>query len=94
MASSDLPKVLGLAAGAPAHFRSVGRLVLLAGVVGAVGLVFQAWMPSVVTRIDVFVILGMAAFFSAAAKRQRGLLPLTLPRRPCILPRAGVFRHT
>jgi CIC family chloride channel protein len=35
---------------------------------GAVGLVFQAWMPSVVTRIDVFVILGMAAFFSAAAK--------------------------
>jgi H+/Cl- antiporter ClcA len=61
---------------------------------GAVGLVFQAWMPSVVTRIDVFVILGMAAFFSAAAKRQRGLLPLTLPRRPCILPRAGVFKHT
>jgi CIC family chloride channel protein len=35
---------------------------------GAVGLVFQMLMPSVVMRIDVFVILGMAAFFSAAAK--------------------------
>jgi chloride channel protein, CIC family len=35
---------------------------------GAVGLAFQQVMPSVVTRVDVFVILGMAAFFSAAAK--------------------------
>jgi chloride channel protein, CIC family len=35
---------------------------------GAVGLAFQMIMPSVVTRVDVFVILGMAAFFSAAAK--------------------------
>ncbi len=35
---------------------------------GAVGLAFQMAMPSVVTRVDVFVILGMAAFFSAAAK--------------------------
>jgi CIC family chloride channel protein len=35
---------------------------------GVVGLVLQHWMPSTITRIDVFVILGMAAFFSAAAK--------------------------
>ena len=35
---------------------------------GAVGLAFQAWMPSTVTGIEVFVILGMASFFSAAAK--------------------------
>lgn len=35
---------------------------------GVVGLVLQQWMPSVITRIDVFVILGMAGFFSAAAK--------------------------
>jgi CIC family chloride channel protein len=35
---------------------------------GAVGLLLQQWMPSVVTRVDVFVILGMASFFSAAAK--------------------------
>ncbi len=35
---------------------------------GAVGLLLQMAMPSVVTRIDIFVILGMAAFFSAAAK--------------------------
>ncbi len=35
---------------------------------GAVGLLLQHWMPTVVTRVDVFVILGMASFFSAAAK--------------------------
>jgi CIC family chloride channel protein len=35
---------------------------------GAVGLVLQTWMPGTITRIDVFVILGMASFFSAAAK--------------------------
>ncbi len=35
---------------------------------GALGLLLQQWMPSVVTRVDVFVILGMAGFFSAAAK--------------------------
>lgn len=35
---------------------------------GAIGLAFQVVMPSVVTRVDVFVILGMAAFFAAAAK--------------------------
>jgi CIC family chloride channel protein len=35
---------------------------------GAVGLLLQMAMPSVATRIDIFVILGMAAFFSAAAK--------------------------
>ena len=35
---------------------------------GAMGLLLQQWMPSVVTRVDVFVILGMAGFFSAAAK--------------------------
>lgn len=35
---------------------------------GAMGLLLQHWMPSVVTRVDVFVILGMAGFFSAAAK--------------------------
>jgi len=35
---------------------------------GAVGLLLQQWMPTVVVRVDVFVILGMASFFSAAAK--------------------------
>ena len=35
---------------------------------GAMGLLLQQWMPTVVTRVDVFVILGMAGFFSAAAK--------------------------
>jgi CIC family chloride channel protein len=35
---------------------------------GAMGLALQQWMPTVVTRVDVFVILGMASFFSAAAK--------------------------
>jgi CIC family chloride channel protein len=35
---------------------------------GAMGLLLQQWMPSVVVRVDVFVILGMASFFSAAAK--------------------------
>jgi CIC family chloride channel protein len=35
---------------------------------GVVGLVLQQWMPTIITRIDVFVILGMAGFFSAAAK--------------------------
>ncbi len=34
---------------------------------GVVGLAFQQWMPGVVTRVDVFVILGMASFFAAAA---------------------------
>ncbi len=35
---------------------------------GAVGLILQTWMPQTIIRIDVFVILGMASFFSAAAK--------------------------
>jgi CIC family chloride channel protein len=35
---------------------------------GAMGLVLQHCMPSLVTRPDAFVILGMAGFFSAAAK--------------------------
>ncbi len=35
---------------------------------GAMGLLLKTWMPGVVTRVDVFVILGMASFFSAAAK--------------------------
>jgi len=35
---------------------------------GAVGAVMQALFPSVVSRTDTFVILGMAGFFSAAAK--------------------------
>ena len=34
---------------------------------GVVGLVLHGWMPGVVTRVDVFVILGMASFFAAAA---------------------------
>ncbi|MCE5325891.1 MAG: chloride channel protein [Planctomycetaceae bacterium] len=46
-----------------------GPSMVIGGTLGAaVGLVLQQWMPSVVTRIDVFVILGMAGFFSAAAK--------------------------
>ncbi|NLW51079.1 MAG: chloride channel protein [Candidatus Brocadiaceae bacterium] len=35
---------------------------------GAVGLLLQQWMPGLVVRPDVFVILGMAGFFTAAAK--------------------------
>ncbi len=34
---------------------------------GVVGLIFHMWAPNLVTRIDVFVILGMASFFAAAA---------------------------
>ncbi|MCE5277529.1 MAG: chloride channel protein [Planctomycetaceae bacterium] len=46
-----------------------GPSMVIGGTLGAaVGLVLQHWMPTVVTRIDVFVILGMAGFFSAAAK--------------------------
>ena len=45
-----------------------GPSIVIGGSVGAaVGLVFQQIMPSVVTRIDVFAILGAAAFFAAAA---------------------------
>lgn len=45
-----------------------GPSTVIGGAVGGlVGLAFQQWMPSVVTRIDVFVILGAAGFFSAAA---------------------------
>ncbi len=45
-----------------------GPSIVIGGSVGAVvGLAFQEIMPSVVTRIDVFAILGAAAFFSAAA---------------------------
>ena len=46
-----------------------GPSMVIGGTLGAaVGLLLQQWMPSVVTRVDVFVILGMAGFFSAAAK--------------------------
>jgi CIC family chloride channel protein len=46
-----------------------GPSMVIGGTLGAaVGLVFHAWIPSTVTRIDVFALLGMAAFFSAAAK--------------------------
>jgi chloride channel protein, CIC family len=45
-----------------------GPSVVIGGALGAiVGLAFQRWMPSVVTRIDVFAILGAAGFFAAAA---------------------------
>jgi len=45
-----------------------GPSIVIGGSVGAmVGLLFQQIMPGVVTRIDVFAILGAAAFFSAAA---------------------------
>ena len=45
-----------------------GPSIVIGGSIGAaVGLLFQMWMPSVVTRIDVFAILGAAAFFAAAA---------------------------
>ena len=46
-----------------------GPSMVIGGALGAaVGLIFQHVMPSVVTRVDVFVILGMAGFFTAAAK--------------------------
>ena len=46
-----------------------GPSVVIGGALGAVvGLVFHKLMPAVVTRIDTFVILGMASFFAAAAK--------------------------
>lgn len=45
-----------------------GPSIVIGGSVGAaVGLVFQQFMPGIVTRIDVFAILGAAAFFAAAA---------------------------
>ena len=45
-----------------------GPSVVIGGAFGAiVGLAFQRWMPSVAARIDVFVILGAAGFFAAAA---------------------------
>jgi len=45
-----------------------GPSMVIGGSLGAVvGLAFQHAMPGVVTRIDVFVILGMASFFAAAA---------------------------
>ena len=45
-----------------------GPSIVIGGSVGAiVGLCFQQIMPTVVTRIDVFAILGAAAFFAAAA---------------------------
>ncbi len=45
-----------------------GPSMVIGGALGAmVGLGMQALMPEVVTRIDVFVILGMASFFAAAA---------------------------
>ena len=45
-----------------------GPSMVIGGATGAVvGLLFHNWMPSVVTRIDIFVILGMAAFFAASA---------------------------
>lgn len=46
-----------------------GPSMVIGGSLGALmGLLFQKLMPGVVTRIDVFVILGMAGFFAAAAK--------------------------
>ena len=45
-----------------------GPSMVIGGSLGAVvGLVMQKLLPEVVTRVDVFVILGMACFFSAAA---------------------------
>ena len=45
-----------------------GPSMVIGGALGAVvGLLFREMMPSVVDRVDVFVILGMAAFFAAAA---------------------------
>ncbi len=45
-----------------------GPSIVIGGSVGAVvGLLFQAWMPLVVIRVEVFVILGAAGFFTAAA---------------------------
>ena len=45
-----------------------GPGIVIGGSIGAaVGLIFQELMPGVVTRVDVFAILGAAAFFAAAA---------------------------
>ncbi|MEE9212395.1 MAG: chloride channel protein [Phycisphaeraceae bacterium] len=45
-----------------------GPSMVIGGSLGAVvGLLLQKLFPGVVTRVDVFVILGMASFFSAAA---------------------------
>ena len=46
-----------------------GPSMVIGGTLGGViGLLLHHVMPTVVTRVDVFVILGMASFFSAAAK--------------------------
>lgn len=46
-----------------------GPSMVIGGCLGAVvGLLFKEWMPQTVTRVDYFVILGMAGFFAAAAK--------------------------
>ncbi len=46
-----------------------GPSMVIGGTLGAAsGLLLQKWMPGTVTRVDMFVILGMAGFFSAAAK--------------------------
>lgn len=43
--------------------------MVIGGTLGAViGLIFKELMPGTVERIDVFVLLGMASFFAAAAK--------------------------
>ncbi len=45
-----------------------GPSMVIGGALGGlVGILFHHWMPHVVTRVDVFVILGMASFFAAAA---------------------------
>ena len=45
-----------------------GPSIVIGGSVGAaVGIAFQQAMPAIVTRVDVFAILGAAAFFAAAA---------------------------
>lgn len=45
-----------------------GPSMVIGGTLGAVvGLIFQQLMPGVVDRVDVFVVLGMASFFAAAA---------------------------
>jgi len=45
-----------------------GPSMVIGGSLGAVvGLAMQKLLPEIVTRVDVFVILGMACFFSAAA---------------------------
>lgn len=45
-----------------------GPSMVIGGSLGAVvGLLFQSFMPGTVVRIDMFIILGMASFFAAAA---------------------------